>query len=98
MKCPLAMAFVLLLLPGIAGAQPPPPPPAQNGNVWNSQSHEPAPGPTRERETAAGLRGTPAEQHQKTDEVEHLDTQIQQRAQQTHDGVMSGRAATEPTP
>ena len=72
-------------------------PPQRLDNIWNGKSHEPAPGAVRQREEAAGLRGSPAQQRSRDDEVNALDKQILERAQQGgNDGVMNGSAATAP--
>ena len=94
------LAATALLLPEVALAQPAPPdqPPPRIGNVWNNQSHQPDRGQVGQQEKQAGLRGTPAGQQARRDEMDRLNAEILQRAQQTHDGVMSGKAATEPTP
>lgn len=71
--------------------------PDRLGNIWDGKSHQPAPDELRAREQAAGLRGTQAQQRARDDEVNTLDKQILQRAQQGgNDGVMNGTAATAP--
>ncbi len=109
---PKFVCVAALLLPGLAAAQTSPatqtpsadqPPPADQappriGNVWNNQSHEPDRSAVHQEEKQSGVLGTPAQQQTRRDEVETLDKDILQRAQQSHDGVMSGRAATAPTP
>lgn len=74
-------------------------PPQRLDNIWNGKSHEPAPDAVRQREEAAGLRGSPAQQRSRDEEVNTLDKQILERAQQGgNDGVMNGSAATAPSP
>jgi TolA-binding protein len=91
-----------LLLPTLALAQAAPAdgqPPAREGNVWGSVSHQPTEGEVREQEKAAGLLGAKEQQRQRADEVNELDRQILQRAQQgMNDGVLNGSAATKPLP
>ncbi len=84
-----------LLLPLAAIAQTPP---THIDNVWNSRSHQPTEAEVGEREAAAGDRLNQAERQENADELQQLDRDILERAQQgMNDGVMSGDAATEPT-
>ena len=102
---PTARAFVItaaMLAPLPAWAQTAPSgtaPPVREGNVWGNVSHQPTESEVRAQEKAAGLLGSAQQQRQQADELEQLDRQVLQRAQQgTNDGVMNGTEATKPLP
>ena len=95
----LAAAPLLLTLPAFAqtATTAPDAPPARNADVWNGRKHAVGAG-VEGQERAAGV-DTQDQQRRQTDEVEQLQQQILQRAQQgTNDGVMSGKPGTQPMP
>ncbi len=70
--------------------------PSQNGDTWGGVRHAPGAG-LRAQEQSAGVALPPGQRRQQADEVERLQRQILQRAQQgTNDGVADGTAATQP--
>lgn len=80
---PLATALALLGGSAVAQDVPPPPaPPARNGNVFDSTAHEPNAGATTAQERASGVAPTQQQQQSESNQVEQLDRQIEQRAQQ----------------
>jgi hypothetical protein len=56
--------------------------PARNANVYNGTAHEPAVGPTIQREQAAGVAGSQETQRRETNIVEQLNRQVQRNAGQ----------------
>ncbi len=95
---PAAVIAAIVLAPGLAAAQDSMPP-SRLGNIWDNQAHQPTRDDTTEQEKAAGLRADPAAERRRADEVQQLDKQVLQRAQQgTNDGVMSGTEAAKPLP
>ncbi len=71
------LASVTLLLPGAAGAQT-----ARNANIYNGTGHEPAAGPVRNDERAAGVALPPGQADQQTKDLESMDKQLTQKANQ----------------
>ena len=99
MKTPAMLALAGLVTLGMppAVAQQAGQPPPQVGNRVDSKDLQPSRSEVRQEEQAAGLRGTPGQEEHRADEVEQLDKQVMQRAQQgSNDGVMNGTAATKP--
>ena len=94
-----AVALMLLLsVPAPAQTQQDQPQ-ARIGNVWNNASHQPTQSEVSQEEKAAGIAPRPGQQRQTTDELQELDRQVMQRAQQgSDDGVLNGTAAVRPLP
>src|ERR1700679_4378279 len=61
-----------------APTAPAPAVPQRNANVYDGSKHEPAAGPTTQREEAAGVAGSAATQRRENDTVEQLDRQVEQ--------------------
>lgn len=98
MKILLAATLALLVAPTLAVAQQNAPP-QRLDNIWDGKSHQPPPDELRQREQAAGLRGSQTQQRARDEEVNALDKQILERARQGgKDGVMNGSAASAPPP
>lgn len=87
-----------LLVPTLAVAQDSQPP-GRVGNVWDNKSHQPTQSEVTQQEKAAGLGGSAAAERQQTEELEELDKQVLERAQQgAKDGILNGTEATKPLP
>jgi hypothetical protein len=83
----IAAAFLL------AQAQSPAPPskaPDRVGNIWNNQDHQPTRAEERELQSAAGLRGSKAQQQSEDQELDELGDEILERAEQTGGGGTPG--------
>ena len=91
-------AFAFLFAPALAGAQDAQAP-AQVGNRWGGEAHQPTREQVRQQEQAAGLRANANKERQRAEEVDQLDKDVMQRAQQgSNDGVLNGSAAIAPPP
>lgn len=68
--------------------------PTQNGDTWGGVRHAPG-ADLHSEEQSAGVALPPGQRHEQRDEVEQLQKQILQRAQQgTNDGVLNNAAGT----
>jgi hypothetical protein len=86
---PPAIAAAFLL----AQAQSPAPTskePDRIGNVWNNRDHQPTRAEERELQSAAGLRGNQAQRQSEDEELDELDNEILERAEQTGGGGSPG--------
>ena len=54
--------------------------PARNANVYNGTAHEPAAGPTTQREQASGIAGSEETQRRENETVEQLGQQAEHNA------------------
>ncbi|MBN9511406.1 MAG: hypothetical protein J0I21_20145 [Alphaproteobacteria bacterium] len=81
-----AAALLLALAPALAPAQAQTSPaktPGRLDNIWNNQDHQPTRAEERALQGAAGLNGSAAQQQSEDQEVDDLDSEILDRAEQT---------------
>jgi len=80
------LAAAILALPAAAFAQ------ARNGNVYDGLAHEPAAGPVRQDEQAAGVAPSQGTANAENRELENLDQQLTNQAAQDRRALPGGNA------
>ena len=78
----IAAAFLLAQAPAQAQTSPEKTP-GRLDNIWSNQDHQPTRAEERALQGAAGLNGSAAQQQSENQEIDDLDSEILDRAEQT---------------